>query len=202
MSIKYLFSKLILKAQVPAIKDSELDPTSHVAAQSSLNRVTLGRYSDIGYNCTIVETTLGCFCSLGANIRIGGASHPMDWISTSQVFVDRKDSINRKFSPHTYDSFCPTVIGNDVWIGDNALIKAGVVIGTGAVIGMGAVVTKDVPDYAIVAGNPARVIRFRFDESTIRRLLKSQWWEMDEESLVKAAEFFNNPEHFLKIFAL
>lgn len=198
INISYYISKLILKMQIAAIKDSEIHPTSKVAAQSALYNVTMGRYSDIGYNCFIVDTQIGSFCSLGANIRIGGAGHPLNWVSTSQVFVDRKDTLPRKFSPKQFESFRMTQIGNDVWIGDNALIKGGVKVGTGAVIGMGSVVTKDVPDYAIVGGNPAKIIRYRFESETIDRLISSKWWEMPEKTLDRYATSIDDVEDFLE----
>ena len=159
INISYYISKLILKMQIAAIKDSEIHPTSKVAAQSALYNVTMGRYSDIGYNCFIVDTQIGSFCSLGANIRIGGAGHPLNWVSTSQVFVDRKDTLPRKFSPKQFESFRMTQIGNDVWIGGNVTILPGVEIGNNVIIAAGAVVTKNIPDNCIVGGVPARVIK-------------------------------------------
>lgn len=72
-----------------------------------------------------------------------------------------------------------TIIGNDVWLGANSLVLKGVKIGDGAVIGAGAVVTKDVPPYAIVGGNPAKVIKMRFDDETIGKLMQLQWWNLD-----------------------
>lgn len=73
------------------------------------------------------------------------------------------------------------MVGNDVWIGRGAFIKNGLTLGDGCVIGARSVVTKDVPPYAIVAGNPARIIRYRFDEQTISKLLEIKWWEMDDD---------------------
>ena len=160
----------------------------------------MGRYSDVGYGCCLVDCSIGNFCSLGANIRIGGASHPMSWVSTSQVFIDRPDSLKKKFSPKPYEAFRHTRIGHDVWIGDNALVKAGISIGTGAIVGMGSVVTKDVPAYAVVAGNPAKIIRYRFDEHTIKALLDSKWWQLDDKELEKAASYFDSAEEFITKF--
>jgi acetyltransferase-like isoleucine patch superfamily enzyme len=121
----------------------------------------------------------------------------MEWVSMSPVFYRGRDSVKAKFSTHSRESVKRTSIGNDVWIGANALIRQGVHIGTGAVVGMGSVVTKDIPDYAIVVGNPAKVIRKRFDASTIARLLASKWWEFDDETLRTYARLFTDPDKFL-----
>ena len=88
-------------------------------------------------------------------------------------------------------------IGNDVWIGEAVFINDGITIGTGAVVGAHSVVTKDVPPYAIVAGAPARVLRYRFDDSTIQKLLDSKWWEWDDETLKAKGDAFSDVEAFL-----
>ena len=90
---------------------------------------------------------------------IGGGMHPMDWVSTSPAFYIGRDSVKAKFATHTREPVKKIIIGHDVWIGQYALIKQGITVGTGAVIGMGSVVTKDIPDYCVVVGNPARIIK-------------------------------------------
>ena len=94
------------------------------------------------------------------------------------------------FTQHPFASFQETIIGNDVWIGSNVMIVAGVRIGDGAVIGGGAIVTRDVPPYAIFAGVPARLIRYRFSEEIRNRLLVSEWWNLDTD-LVSKLDFTN-----------
>ena len=105
VSISYYFAKLLLKVQIPALKDCQIDKTSHVAAQCHLVDSVVGRYSDVGYNCQIVATSIGSFCSLGANVRIGGAAHPMDRVSTSQVFIDEPNSLKSKVRPSSIQRF-------------------------------------------------------------------------------------------------
>ena len=132
-------------------------------------------------------TTIGNFVSIGENVRIGHGEHPLKFLSTSPYFyLDNLGWKSDKTPSHNeYWEYKPIKIGNDVWIGDNVLIKNGVCVGDGAVIGMGAVVTKDVPPYAIVAGVPAKIIKYRFDEETIQKLLKIKWWDFDDETLKK-----------------
>lgn len=178
--------------------DSMLGFGSKIESGTSFVLSSLGDYSYCGYDCNIVNSDIGKFCSLSNRVVIGGASHPMHFVSTSPVFLSHKDSVKAKFSKHDYLPQIRTSIGNDVWIGENVMIKAGIRIGDGAVIGMGAVVTKDVPDYAVVAGNPARIIRFRFDENIIADLLASRWWDLSSDELFKLGCYFDSPGLFLE----
>lgn len=196
--LEYLFAKVIKRLHLRAIINSEIPKTSNVCAGSHIVNAKLGKYTDVGYDCSITNTTLGSFCSLGANIKIGGANHSVDWVSTSQVFNRNKDTLKKKFSLHPFDPFQPTIIGNDVWIGDNVMIKAGITIGDGVVIGMGSIVTKDIPSYEIWGGNPAKLIRKRFDDNVIARLLVAKWWEWDDRKIEENAIIFNNLNEFLK----
>lgn len=200
MSLEYYVSKAIKKLRLKAVKNSKIDKTAHIASGCHIYESSIGRYTSLSYDCQIIHCQIGAFCSLASGIIVGGASHPMDWVSTSQVFVTEPGSIKKKFSPHDYESFMKTTIGNDVWIGDRVLIKAGVTIGDGAVIGMGSVVTKDVGPYEIWAGNPAKKIRDRFDDVTKEKLIATKWWESNDESLSKCSQFFDRPNEYLHRF--
>ena len=90
------------------------------------------------------------------------------------------------------------ILGSLQIIGGGSFIKQGVTIGDGAVVGMGAVVTKDVPPYAIVGGNPAKLIRMRFDDETIQKMLKSEWWKLPNETLQENAQYIRDPQTFLE----
>jgi len=126
--------------------------------------------------------SIGKYCSISENVIILlGGEHRIDWVTTFPFTAFFKEAQKFKVRHGTKGD---VAIGNDVWIGMNVIILSGVKIGDGSVIGAGAVVTKDVPPYAIVAGNPARIIRMRFDEETIERLLQIEWWNWSLERVL------------------
>lgn len=132
------------------------------------------------FNADQVPLRIGKFCSIGEGVTIILAGHRPDWITTypfNHVFNEFKDIQDL---PATKGG---VVIGNDVWIGIRTTILSGVQIGDGAIIGANSVVTHDVDPYAIVAGNPAKLIRKRFDQKTIEELLKIKWWNWDMDQI-------------------
>ena len=196
--LSYYWSKLIKKIPLSSINNSAFEKPSKVEARSTVINSSFGRYSYCGYGCTIINCTIGRFCSIADHVVIGLSNHPLDWISTSCAFYHGKDSIPKDLAQLDFDtSPRKTVIGNDVWIGMNAMIKPGIKINNGAVVGMGAVVTKDVPAYTIVAGNPARIIKTRFNDDIINRLEKSKWWELDLKKISNISHLINDPIAFL-----
>lgn len=169
---------------------------SYYSATSVRNRQLiskgiLGCNSYINNNSFVRDsrTRIGKFCSIAPNVNIGTSSHPTHFLTTSPISYRDIGTItgglvipdDRKVS---YDNSKPVTIGNDVWIGLNAVIMDGVTIGDGAVIGAGAIVTKDIPPYAIALGVPARVVKYRFDEKTIARLLRTRWWDQPDEVII------------------
>ena len=192
MNLMYLWAKFMKKVRGSAIVDSRIDGSSKVEAGSTIVNSTFDRHSFCGYDCTIINCSVGSFCSIANGVVIGGSRHPMEYASTSPVFLSHKDSVKMKYSRHEYSLKLRTVIESDVWIGEMTLIKAGVKIGVGAVIGMGSIVTRDVEPYSIVAGNPARFIRKRFDDETIGALLELKWWTLPDSQLKEIAPYFND----------
>ena len=159
---------------------------------------TISRHSFCGYDCSILNCNIGAFCSIANRVSIGGVRHPTEFVSTSPVFLSHKDSVKAKFAGHDYLPVVRTVVGNDVWIGEGAFLKAGITIGDGSVIGMGAVVTKDVAPYSIVGGNPARLIRLRFEQEIVDVLLKMKWWELPDSELQRLGPAFSDPRAMLR----
>lgn len=195
----YLIAKAMkILLNPPALNQCKIDKTAKVCSRSELTNCILERYSYIGYQNFMVNVHVGSFCSIADRCSIGGAAHPIHFVSTSPVFHEGKNILNKHFSAHQIEDTPQTIIENDVWIGQGAFVKAGVRISTGAVIGMGAVVTHDVGAYEIWGGNPAKMIGKRFEEEIIEKLLKSRWWELEDEQLREYAQYFNDPKQFIK----
>jgi acetyltransferase-like isoleucine patch superfamily enzyme len=181
---------------------------------SVLSTVSPGGFIEVGAFCNLSGGTInniraGRYCSIASGVVIGAHEHPTDWLTTSRTAyypqVNGWDALmagphlaslrarRRPFS----DSAPTTTLGPDVWIGQGAFIKSGVTIGAGAIIGARATVLKDVPPYAIVVGTPGRVLRLRFEESIVERLLALQWWQYSIYDLFEAP--FDDIEQALPI---
>jgi acetyltransferase-like isoleucine patch superfamily enzyme len=197
MLINFLIAKFFKKIRLSAIKNSIIHKSSKVESGTLFYNSEMGKYSYCGYDCEIINAKIGNFTSIANNVVIGGANHPMDWVGMSPVFYEGRDSITKKFSKFKLDEPKVCHIGNDVWIGRSSIVISGVSISDGAVIGAGSVVTKDVPSYAIVAGNPAKFIRSRFDDETINQLIKIKWWSFSDSKLQSIAHTYNDIKLFI-----
>ena len=194
----YYWAKILKKLRGKAIKNSRINRDASIGAGSTVVNTEMGKYSYCGYDCLLVNVSIGAFCSISDNVVVGGGNHPLNWVSTSSAFHKSAGCISKRLARCDYDgSDAHTTIGSDVWIGNGVHIKPGVKIGDGAVIGMGSVVTKDVEPYAIVAGNPAKIIRKRFDEETILKLLNTKWWTWEDERIYAVSDKFDDVSLFL-----
>jgi acetyltransferase-like isoleucine patch superfamily enzyme len=180
------------------LQECQMDKTAAVCSGVRFYRGKLGKFSYIGNNSFIIDTQIGKFTSIAPDCYIGGASHPLDWVSTSPVFHKHKNILRKNFAYHEFQIFNKTFIGNDVWIGNKVMVKAGVTISDGAVIGMGSIVTTDIGPYEIWAGNPAKIIRKRFEDDTIEEIMKTDWWNWPNDKIDDWSNTFNNVGAFLK----
>jgi len=127
---------------------------------------------------------MGAFCSIAEGVKIFlGGEHRTDWVTTFPFSVLWESGHGIKGHPKTKGD---VIIGNDVWLGADCVIMSGVTIGDGAVVGARTVVTRDIPPYSVVAGNPAAIVKKRFDDATIERLLRIRWWDWEDAAIEKA----------------
>ena len=174
-----------------------------------LNNVQIGYGTYLSNNCSFSNTSIGRFCSIAGGVLLVVGNHPTsNFVSTHPAFFSaRKQSGFSFVSDNKYEEIKYNTegklltIGNDVWIGCNALILSGISIGDGAVIAAGAVVTRDVPPYAIVGGVPAKVKKYRFSDSQIAQLRKISWWDWDIKNIEERSEDFCDIALFLEKYS-
>lgn len=151
------------------------------------------------YGCFDLEkfpsgTTIGKYCSIADGVHYFNANHPIEYVTTHPAFYNPSLGFTKKDVSRSN-----LIIGNDVWIGYGVLITSNChKIGSGAIIGAGSVVTKDVEPYTIVAGNPAKLIKKRFDEEVSNELQDFKWYDMKIEELVKYMDYINDPVKFIQ----
>lgn len=145
--------------EIEILKGSTVDASSRI-----------GSYTYIGSNTNITKSTIGRYCSIANNVSVGQGEHRLDYISTSARFYE---------SPWEVLTAGECELASDVWVGVDAVILRGVKIGFGAAVAANAVVTRDVPNFAVVAGIPAKIIKYRFPESMQNTILASLWWEKE-----------------------
>lgn len=214
MTLKYYIQKLLGRwLDKPLIKNGKtvgfslvrsekantvLGKCTNVVAPFFMHNVSLGDYSYIAKNGNLSNVSIGKFCSIGPNFCCGLGLHPTNGISTAPMFYSTACQNGMTLCKEgKYEELKQTFIGNDVFIGANVTVLDGIHIADGAVIGAGAVVTKDIPPYAIAVGVPARVVKCRFEDTIIRKLLDRQWWNDSDVKLQEVERNFWNVEAFL-----
>lgn len=158
-----------------------------IQGQVAIGRHTALAKSGVQVLASVHEISIGAFCSIARNVTILEYNHPVKRLSTA--FISKKMTGSSASIEH--ESKGSIAIGNDVWIGVNACVLSGVRVGNGAIIAANAVVNKDVPDYAIVGGIPAKVIGYRFSKEKIKELLEMQWWEWSDKKIRENIQLFN-----------
>lgn len=204
--IKDTYDLAVLKLKYPEcefytgakITNSTFERFNVINRNVIMDSCTVGSHTYIQKQSTIFNTKIGRFCSIASGVSIGPGIHKMDGVSTHPAFYLKNTPLVKTYSQtDSFESGKLTTIGNDVWIGERAIIIDGVVIGNGAIIAAGSVVTKDVGDYCVFGGVPAKFIKNRFDQEVIDRLNQSEWWNRSEEWLEDHHTAFANPEVFL-----
>ena len=178
----------------------------------SVFKGTMGRYSYVGDNAVVLGR-VGRYTSIANRVNVISGRHPLKapYVSTHPAFYAKHSAVGKTYvEEQLFDEYLfvdapdgasfSSIIGNDCWIGEGASIIGGLTIADGAVVLANATVTKDVPPYAIVAGVPAKVIGYRYDEQTIQTLLEKQWWNREESELKEKALLFSNLNEFIKQF--
>lgn len=177
-----------------SIIDTEIVVKKNVYIDGVLKKI--GAYSYIGANTVIYNCkSIGRYCSISQGVKIGLDNHALDHLGTNPIFYSAARKWVKKDS---FERGAPVEIESDVLISANVIILSGVKVGIGAVIGAGAIVTKNVPPYAIVAGVPAKILKYRFNDDTIADLIDTKWWEMDKNELIKYSEYFDSVPQFLQ----
>ena len=150
--------------------------STEIGTKTAICDSRIGKYGFVSPNCCIYDTEIGNYVSLGGWVQIGAMEHPVTDLSPNTLLC------------HEYPQSKRTVIGHDVWIAGQSIIKQGVHIGNGAVIGANSFVNKDIPPYAVAVGSPAKVIKFRFSNMIQEELERSKYWENPPE---KAKDILN-----------
>ncbi|WP_259067373.1 hypothetical protein HDF24_12345 [Mucilaginibacter sp. X4EP1] len=175
------------------VKNSRLGVWTAIGQRCEVLDSDLMDYSYLVKDAEVFNAEVGKFVNIASHVRINPTNHPM-WRATLHHFAYRSishfmaDDDDAEIS--NWRKQYRTVIGPDVWIGHGAIVMPGVAVGTGAIVGSGAIVTKDVADYTIVAGNPAKLIRRRVDEETENALKRIAWWDWSREQIIAAIPDF------------
>ncbi|HET8728291.1 MAG TPA: chloramphenicol acetyltransferase [Alphaproteobacteria bacterium] len=174
------------------VRDSRLGRWTEVGARTSIVESAMGDYSYVVHDSQIIYAEIGRFCSIASHARINPGNHPLDRAALHH-FTYRSRQFDLEADDDGFFDWRRShrvTLGHDVWIGHGATVMPGVSVGTGAAVGSGAVVTRDVPDFTVVAGVPARPIRQRFAPAVQAALLRVAWWSWPHDRLRDALADF------------
>jgi len=202
----------------PKSSDKRIEDENMIGLNCSIHYTSFGIHNSIGSDCylynssvgdftflsknvSMMNTTIGKFCSVAQGVGVGLGEHPASvFVSSHPAFYSPYKQCGYTFTDEShFPELGNNIIGNDVWIGVNAMIMNNINIGNGVIIGAGAIVTKHVPDYAVVVGSPAKVIRYRFTEQEINLLLSFKWWDKDYKWIEENYKSFLNINDFLSM---
>lgn len=183
------------------VRQSRLGSWTDIGPRVQIAESEIGDYTYFAGDASVIYSTFGKYCSIASHVRINPGNHPK-WRVMQHHCTYRKirygfDTVNDEdfFDWRRNDR---VEIGHDVWLGHGVIVLPGVKIGTGAVIGSGSIVTKDIPPYSIAVGVPSRVIKSRFDEGTVEKIMQTGWWDWDRQTLEERFDDFNHPDIFIE----
>lgn len=206
----------LLEKNIYAEWNTHIDATTDfegrnaVAVRSQLYGCVLGYASYVSYDTILRNVQVGRYTSIGPNVRVIAGQHPAaKYVSTHPMFYSTHPNVRKSYvTDDLFEEFRYTVsgyrveIGNDVWIGDGVAIMEGVSIADGTIVAADANVVKDTEPYSIVGGNPARLIRYRFEEEDRKFLLELKWWDKGEAWIEEHAAYFNDIERLRRYIVL
>lgn len=191
-------NKTLLVGYMSVVIKCTFSKENHIFPFAHLFNVKMGDFSYVGGYSYLKNATIGKFTSIASEVKIGLGMHPVDLVSTHPLFYAPKKEWSIAPSIDVpFEEYKEVLIGNDVWIGTRVIIMDGLKIGNGAIIAAGSVVTKDVPDFAIVGGVPAKILKYRFAPDVIVKVSKSEWWNWDDNEKSKYLSKFLSIKDFI-----
>lgn len=198
--ITYLLWKIESKMFKKEYKNEKIEIGENVSIHLKAriySNVKIGRYTYVGENTILENCEIGAFCSIARDVKIGLSDHKIDMVTTHPIIYKKNYRFIKENIPCVQKE--QIKIGNDVWIGAGAQIMNGIKIGDGVIVAAGAIVTKNIEDYAIVGGVPAKFLKYRFNKEQIVRLQELKWWQWSEKEIEKEISNFYNIEKFCAI---
>ncbi len=181
------------------IRNSSFSKNVIISSGCEIVNSNIGEFSYISANTKIINTEIGKFCSIASGVKINLPKHPtVNFISTHPFFYSSSYKKFNNINETKFQEFLNVKVGNDVWIGENVVILSGINIGNGSIIAAGSIVTKDVDNYAIVGGAPAKIIRMRFSADEICKLLNDKWWDFELNKLLQNFDKFINKDYYFE----
>jgi acetyltransferase-like isoleucine patch superfamily enzyme len=190
--MRALYPQLRFERGARAVGACEFAPGAFLFSEALLRDTSIGAYSYVGSRSRLTLCRVGAFCSIGPGVLAGLGRHPLgENVSTHPAFYSLPYWSSLDFGIEArIEERAPVVVGNDVWIGERAILLDGACVADGAVVAAGALVSGEVPPYAVVGGVPARVLRRRFDEPTVAFLSELRWWSRDLDWIRRHAAAF------------
>jgi acetyltransferase-like isoleucine patch superfamily enzyme len=166
------------------LQDVEFERSLALDKFSCAKRTSFGRCVGLGSFSFISDAVVGSYVSIASRVSIGAFNHPTSWLTVNEIAYRPENwGVHARTRLQAPERMI-TMVGNDVWIGDNSFVKSGVKVHDGTIIAAGSVLTKEFSPYSVIGGNPAKVIRYRFDAKKIESILASEWWLLEPEEIV------------------